>query len=156
MKVDFQEHHGLDEADRLRCLLDAAESHAECRFALITFGPDAVVLTTSNRVVSDYERTLFACFAQAALSREAALHLGMCRGIATAANHEYGPRENGNEWPDEVVAMLEEHARRGAEASMNAADLTRIAMVPFGLAPYTDSEATIWARKAMENTEGAE
>jgi hypothetical protein len=147
MKIEMKERHEADEADRIRCLLDVAESQAECRFALITFGEDAVILTTSNREVSDYERTLFACFAQAALSREAALHLGIARGVTMAANHEYGPRENGNDWPAEVAEMAAKHTRRGAEATMNAADLTRIAMAPFGLRPARDEETTIWVKE---------
>lgn len=143
MKVDVKERHEADEVDRIRCLLDMAEVRAECRFALITFGEDNMILTTSNREVSDYERTLLACFAQAAMSREAALHAGILRGIQMAARERYG--DDREEWPNDLRLLFETHLRKMSEATLNAADLTRIAMAPFGLKPYADREATIWA-----------
>jgi hypothetical protein len=129
------------EVERLRALLELAEAHQQCRFAMVQVGLDTVVLTTSGSEPTDFERTILACFAQHAFSLGAALNLGIARGIALAQDGE--PKE---EWCAHIVDLHDRHLNQAAASAMDSIALTRIAMAPFGLQPAIDEESTIWQK----------
>jgi hypothetical protein len=106
--ITITEDDKEDTPDRLRLLLEMAEERQGCRFALITFG-DGMVVTTSSKEPTDFDRMLLACFSREARSTDAAWHAGVARGIALATQ---AFKEHGE---DDAPAILDE-ARRGDRA----------------------------------------
>ncbi len=136
------------EIKRLQLLLEFAEAHAKCRFALVSFPEDVTcapmaVLTTSSSEPSNFERHLFACFAPAVLDRRAAFDAGIARGIAEVCESVYGTNDKVPARWNERVRSLSESV---AKASIGAAEITRIAVAPFGIALQTSDEASFWRR----------
>lgn len=140
-----------DTPDRLRLLLQMAEEHQNCRFALVTFS-DGMIITTSSKEPTDFDRLLLACFSREAMSTSAAFHAGVARGIVIGAEHEYGPQENGNEWPERLLEAKRDHIEKAVTATVTAGELTRVAMAPFGLEAHPEGESiVVWAKRDEED-----
>lgn len=134
------------EIKRLQILLDMAEAHAKCRFALVSFPEEAgcapmAVLTTSSSAPTDFERHLFACFAPAVLDRRAAFDAGIARGISEVCVEVFGD-DTPKKWRTRVQSLAESVTK----AAIGAAEITRIAVAPFGIALQTSDEASFWRR----------
>jgi hypothetical protein len=152
--IDLKETHDEHEADRLRTMLAAAEVHQKCRFAMVTLGPEAIVLSTSDAEISTFQKTVFACFARAAFDQHTAFHAGIARGISEVCRDEFG--NDHAEWPAHLDEAYRASLEKATHATLASVELTRVAMAPFGLQAAVDGETILWAKpEALRDAEPA-
>jgi hypothetical protein len=148
--ITITSEDGNDTPDRLRALLAAAEDRQNSRFALITFG-DGMIITTSAKEPTDFDRLLLACFSREAMSTDAAWHAGVARGIALALKsfEEHGE----DDAPAVLDEMKREHSKDALVATVTAGELTRVAMAPFGLEALAEKDVVVWRNRDAEAAE---
>jgi hypothetical protein len=143
--LKIEKTHESDEVARLKLLLALAEEQQGARFALIDLGEDRLVITTSSTddAPSPYELRLFACFSKAWADGQAAFHVGYLHGIRDLARHEYGPATE--HWDAEAHDLARAATEACTKAAFVSAELTRIAMAPFGLVRRELEDVVVWS-----------
>lgn len=149
--MGVREVHDGKEVERLKSLLRIVEGNTGERFSMIQVGDydHLIILTTSSDVATDYERTMLACFARAALDQRAAYHAGRRDGVLEAFVAEHGEGSVADA-PEAIRTLFRMAGAEAINAAQAAANLTRIAMAPFGLVGTADGDVVVWTKPAVK------